>query len=51
MGKSVEDPRKCIVSARFTPAERDILRRIARKRRVPLSQIVRERLLGTRLGG
>jgi|GEM_PF-6621797 len=51
MGKKVEEPREHIVSARLTTTERNALKRIAKKRRLPLSDIVRERLLGTRLVG
>lgn len=51
MGKKIELSKKYIVSARLNKTEHAALAAIARKRRVPLSEIVRERLLGTMLGG
>lgn len=42
MGKSVEQPRKCIISARFSQAERDALLDAAQKTGMSLSELMRE---------
>lgn len=51
MGKKIVRPKKFIVSARLNQEEHAALKRIAKGRKVPLSEIVRERLLGTNVGG
>jgi hypothetical protein len=51
MGKLVAKPKKCVLSARFTREEKLALEAYAKKRGAPLSEIIRERLLGTNVGG
>lgn len=50
MGKPVPDPKRFVLSARFTVDEKRALLAIAKKRRLPVSEIIRERLLGTMVG-
>jgi hypothetical protein len=50
MGKPVPEPKRFVLSARFTREEKRALMEIAKKRRLPVSEVIRERLLGTGLG-
>jgi hypothetical protein len=48
--KKAANPRQVVVSARLTREEKRALDAYAKKRGVALSEIVRERLLGTMVG-
>lgn len=44
MGKTIEKPRYCVLSGRFSEDENTVYRQMARDRKIPVSDMVREGL-------